>query len=221
MGDEQTNQQASEARAAPIEREAAQQSAEEWKAAWYEIGTIARYHGCPDLAVTTVHRWLDARLRALEQAERERDALRPLYEALKEHRQALDHFLQLSEERRGATPALTEAGARLTEMADTVHRAFSAAQTALDSGAPAEEMNDHIRLYAWRDAPANYQNLSGHGGDEDWVLVVPAELRSAAYWPWGISQVIDGEEGSYLDGFGHVDRHELPAGDLVIIFAHA
>lgn len=31
-----------------------------------------------------------------------------------------------------------------------------------------------IRLWRFEDAPAEYQQLSAHGGDEDWVLYIPA-----------------------------------------------
>lgn len=82
-------------------------------------------------------------------------------------------------------------------------------------------MDPCLRIYRWEDTPSEYRSLSGHGGDEDWVLVVPLSVRHVAYWPWRVGDVIDGGEDSYLDGFGHVDRHELPNGDLVVIFAHA
>lgn len=82
-------------------------------------------------------------------------------------------------------------------------------------------MNNCLYIYTWKDAPQDYRDLSEHGGDEDWVLVVSQAVRNVAYWPWNMSDVIDGDEDSYLQGFGHVDRHELPNGDLVVIFAHA
>lgn len=34
-----------------------------------------------------------------------------------------------------------------------------------------------IRIWKFRDAPAKYARLSEHGGDEDWVAVVPGIYR--------------------------------------------
>lgn len=78
----------------------------------------------------------------------------------------------------------------------------------------------NLSIWRYEDAPEEYKSLSRHGGDEDWVLHCPEEA-TVAYWPLPISEVISGEEDSYLDFFGHVDRHVLPNGDVVVIFAHA
>ena len=77
-----------------------------------------------------------------------------------------------------------------------------------------------FRIWAWRDAPAEYRALSTHGGDEDWVLHIPAALIGED-GPVGMWHVTSGDEDSYVHGYGHVDRHELPNGDRVVIFAHA
>ena len=81
-------------------------------------------------------------------------------------------------------------------------------------------MNTCLTIWHFTDAPEAYQRLSDHGGDEDWVLHCPAETVHG-YWPLGIESVIDGSENSYLAPFGHVDRHVLDNGDIVVIFAHA
>lgn len=35
-----------------------------------------------------------------------------------------------------------------------------------------------IQVWKFRNAPAEYRDLSGHGGDEDWVMFVPQSLSS-------------------------------------------
>jgi hypothetical protein len=77
-----------------------------------------------------------------------------------------------------------------------------------------------IRLWHWADAPKEYRDLSTHGGDEDWVMHCPVALRGTG-GPVGLWPVVDSDEDSYVQGYGHVDRHDLPNGDLVVIFAHA
>ena len=77
-----------------------------------------------------------------------------------------------------------------------------------------------IRLWHWADAPQAYRDMSIHGGDEDWVMYCPVVLRGTG-GPVGLWPVTDSDEDSYVDGYGHVDRYDLPNGDLVVIFAHA
>ena len=67
-----------------------------------------------------------------------------------------------------------------------------------------------IMVWRFRDAPGELASLSHHGGDEDWVALIPA----------------DGERPSWTDSgssFGccDVSEHELPDGRLVLIGAHA
>jgi hypothetical protein len=33
-----------------------------------------------------------------------------------------------------------------------------------------------IRVWSWKDAPDEYKALSNHGGDEDWVALIPCDL---------------------------------------------
>lgn len=73
---------------------------------------------------------------------------------------------------------------------------------------------NHIRIWSWRDAPEELRALSPHGGDEDWVALIPPKM-SGRYIPWL-------EEGS---AFGccsvSINQHpELP-GYEVRIGAHA
>ena len=45
-------------------------------------------------------------------------------------------------------------------------------------------MNDHIKVWPFHDAPEQYQALSGNGGDEDWLALVPLDWRETQYIPW-------------------------------------
>lgn len=68
-----------------------------------------------------------------------------------------------------------------------------------------------IRVWRFHQAPACYQVLSPHGGDEDWLAHVPKEL--ADEWiPWL-------EHG----GFGgcEISKHVLSDGAVVKIGAHS
>lgn len=67
-----------------------------------------------------------------------------------------------------------------------------------------------ILVWQFYDAPEKYQALSGHGGDEDWIAVLPP----GADWPmWA-------ESGTRF-GVCEVSKHELPDGCVVLIGAHA
>lgn len=33
-----------------------------------------------------------------------------------------------------------------------------------------------VEIWRWEDAPEKYRKLSEHGGDEDWVAFIPAEM---------------------------------------------
>lgn len=74
-------------------------------------------------------------------------------------------------------------------------------------------MNKVRAIQVWRfcDAPEEYQNLSAHGGDEDWLAIVPKEADG--WIPWM-------DEGSSF-GCCSVSEHFLENGDKVFIGAHA
>ena len=42
---------------------------------------------------------------------------------------------------------------------------------------------NHIRVWAWEDAPQELKALSPHGGDEDWLALLPPRL-SGDYIGW-------------------------------------
>jgi hypothetical protein len=70
-----------------------------------------------------------------------------------------------------------------------------------------------IIVWAFDDAPEKYRSLSTHGGDEDWVALLPPSIRSAEDVWWmhagGAFAIFDYSE------------HPLPDGRTVVIGAHA
>jgi hypothetical protein len=73
-------------------------------------------------------------------------------------------------------------------------------------------MSKMISVWQWEDAPAEFRALSEHGGDEDWVALVPSEL--ADVW-------IGWLESGTTFGVCHVSKHPLPDGRVIHIGAHA
>lgn len=69
-----------------------------------------------------------------------------------------------------------------------------------------------IKVWRYDDAPEEYRNLSHHGGDEDWVALVPAESKE---------QYIGWLESGTPFGQCDVSIHDLPTGDRVFIGAHS
>lgn len=68
-----------------------------------------------------------------------------------------------------------------------------------------------IKVWRWEDAPEEFKELSPHGGDEDWVALVPAYLKNEIIgWL---------EYGSF--GCCDISKHGLPDGNEVRIGAHA
>jgi hypothetical protein len=68
-----------------------------------------------------------------------------------------------------------------------------------------------LRVWSFYDAPALLQDLSPHGGDEDWLLLVPPEYDREIWWAK--------EHGSF--GCCSVTKHLLPNGWEVRIGAHS
>lgn len=69
-----------------------------------------------------------------------------------------------------------------------------------------------IRIWAFRDAPNEFQGMSQNGGDEDWLAYIPKNYRDA-YIPWM-------EDGSSF-GCSSMDEYEIGNGDVVRIGSHA
>lgn len=76
---------------------------------------------------------------------------------------------------------------------------------------PPEAHGSAILTWRWQDAPGELRALSRHGGDEDWLSLVPAALADE-YIGWM-------EGGAY--GCCDVSRDVLPDGRVVVIGAHS
>lgn len=70
---------------------------------------------------------------------------------------------------------------------------------------------DCIRVWKFSDAPKELRALSTHGGDEDWLAVVPATYEQRHYVSWL-------QEGIFGSG---VSTYNLSDGSRVYISAHA
>lgn len=75
--------------------------------------------------------------------------------------------------------------------------------------------SDENAIVIWRfhDAPQQLRDLSGHGGDEDWVAYIPPSHEG------DVPMFIDPE---YSRSFGVCDTstHKLQDGSVVLIGAH-
>lgn len=73
---------------------------------------------------------------------------------------------------------------------------------------------NYIKVWRFDEAPQELQDLSEHGGDEDYLMLVPASWKS--WWP---------DANIHLAGsaFGccSVSTHKLTDGSIVYIGAHA
>lgn len=73
-------------------------------------------------------------------------------------------------------------------------------------------MDIFIKVWKFEDAPEHLRALSAHGGDEDWLALIPAHLKNE----W-----IGWMESGTPFGCCNVSEHELPDGSRVRIGAHA
>lgn len=73
-------------------------------------------------------------------------------------------------------------------------------------------MKNPILVWRFEDAPEQYQKLSPHGGDEDWIAVIPPDVTDA-YIAWM-------DEGTPF-GCCDVEEIKLEGGIRVRIGAHA
>jgi hypothetical protein len=69
-----------------------------------------------------------------------------------------------------------------------------------------------IQVWTFKDAPPEFQALSPHGGDEDWVALVP---------PCFSGQWIGWLESGTSFGCCDVSQHPLQDGSVVHIGAHS
>jgi hypothetical protein len=76
-----------------------------------------------------------------------------------------------------------------------------------------------IRIWYFDDAPDDFKKLSNHGGDEDYVMHVPAD-----YYACYLAELIVAEnqnEVSRAFGICDISKHKLDDGSTVYIGAHA
>ena len=72
-------------------------------------------------------------------------------------------------------------------------------------------MSEPIQLWRYGDAPKEYQDLSEHGGDEDWIAFMPDSFSYG--WPLFL------DEGTSF-GCCSVSEHKVEGG-TIRIGAHA
>lgn len=87
-------------------------------------------------------------------------------------------------------------------------------KVALDA---ARAVDSAIRVWTFDDAPEDFRKLSTHGGDEDWLALVPAPIAKS--WTEGETYIGWLENGAF--GVCDITRHPLPDGSIVVIGAHA
>lgn len=73
-------------------------------------------------------------------------------------------------------------------------------------------MSEPILVWRFYNAPPEFQVLSTHGGDEDWIAFIPSSC-TADLPTWA-------EPGTPF-GVSDVSEHRLPDGSMVLIGAHA
>lgn len=75
-------------------------------------------------------------------------------------------------------------------------------------------MDNFIRVWEFHDAPEELRKLSTNGGDEDWLVLIPASLKE---------KILQYGTPSWIERMGacDVDQHDLENGDVVFIGAHS
>jgi len=81
-------------------------------------------------------------------------------------------------------------------------------------GSPSDESR-LIKLWRYEDAPEEYQNLSPHGGDEDWLMYVPSLMVKE----YGVEIELLVDRGRL--GVSDLYCHILRDGSRVYVGAHA
>jgi hypothetical protein len=81
-----------------------------------------------------------------------------------------------------------------------------------DEGTPKDTVAtpEPIKIWAFQDGPEHLRNMSEHGGDEDWIALVPSNYREVEYTKLNL-----------LDrfvrwGVDAVEVHTTPEGDVYI-----
>jgi len=73
-------------------------------------------------------------------------------------------------------------------------------------------MKAAIRVWRFKDAPKSLQRLSTHGGDEDWIAVIPKGV-TPPNMAWSFDSMPSGTAG--------IQRCEFEDGRVILIGAHA
>ena len=73
----------------------------------------------------------------------------------------------------------------------------------------ATQQGNSILVWAWNNAPGELRSYSNHGGDEDWVALIPKDMEIPSW--------MDCEPFSIC----RMETEELDDGRMVIITAHA
>lgn len=83
-------------------------------------------------------------------------------------------------------------------------------------------MEPCVRIYRFEDAPEEWQALSCHGGDEDFVIHLPQGWKDG-YKLLGFDAEDAAERGKWYhdDRWKHYHANKLTDGSIVIITAHA
>lgn len=76
-------------------------------------------------------------------------------------------------------------------------------------------MNPSIQIWPYHLAPEEYKKLSHHGGDEDWVALIPTEIKEEIT-KYGLPFWLE-----KIDTTHEPQEINMPNGDLVLIGAHS
>ena len=84
-------------------------------------------------------------------------------------------------------------------------------------------MTKPIQVWRFHDAPAELRALSDHGGDEDWLALIPEYFVGEAWVDAAMSDEYPHPHNMAMQEFGcsSISIHELPDGSQVRIGAHA
>jgi len=77
---------------------------------------------------------------------------------------------------------------------------------------------DAIKVWRFEDAPPELQSMSQHGGDEDWIVLVPSSMKDSMkedIMDYGLPRWI-----AATDTCRDPSEQILANGDLLIIGAH-
>jgi len=78
---------------------------------------------------------------------------------------------------------------------------------------------NHIRVWAWKDAPEELKALSQHGGDEDWLALLPPKHAGKESNARRIVACVNACKGSPTEALEEMNRLGLTLGQLA--FNHA